>query len=159
MNLKQCKQAIKDKGITPIEGKVYNIYKCGCITLNNDLPKRQLRLNGDKNKTRCCRECREDGPIIAKFKLCPCGEFFFGDRFQDAGSCKKCYINLHVTEDARSLKFNNSHLNDPSRYACVLRTGCLMKYIKFRCVPCKGCKDYQMAQGVRDPAMLHAHAV
>jgi hypothetical protein len=42
-------------------------------------------------------------------------------------------------------------LNDPSRWACVNRTGCLMEYLKYKCIPCKGCRKYQLAKGNSDP--------
>ena len=155
MNLKQCKQAIKEKGLDPIRGKIYNIYECGCILRSND--EKQYRVSVGEKTIKACPEHKKDGKIVTRFKICTCGEFYLSTRMRGGKSCKVCY-KPSDSNDLRLSKFNNRHLNDPSRYACVLRTGCLTKYLKFRCIPCKGCKDYQLAAGFRDPVKKCTYA-
>jgi hypothetical protein len=151
MNLTQCKQAIKKAGLEPLPGRVYNIFKCGCITLNIGKPKLQIRLNGSNKKTRCCRKCRADGPMVTKIKICGgCGMLHIGDRLNDSKTCKKCHHQTYAPTDMRSSKFDNKKLADPSRWACVNRADCLMEYLKYKCIPCKGCRKYQLAKGTSD---------
>jgi len=150
MNLKQAHNAIKKAGVVPELGRVYNIFECGCVTLNIGLPKYLKRLKGSNRKIRHCRTHRDHGAIVGKFKLCNCGEFLIGDKLQDSKTCTECYKNTHVPKysgDMRLLKFKNAHLKDPDRCECVHRPDCLEKYIKYQCIPCKECPDYILAPG------------
>jgi hypothetical protein len=142
----QAKEYIESKGIQIIPGKAYNVYKCGCVYLDDEDPNRMKWFADKKHTTRCCPE--HISGLLNKFKLCKCGQTYFSSRVQASEKCSSCYgIKIKIPGQykgkakARS-KLKNIHLQDLERWDCSGRSECLDEFFKHQCTPCLGCEKY-----------------
>ena len=44
---------------------------------------------------------------------------------------------------AKISPLNNQHLRDINRWDCINRDDCLIAFIRYKAIPCKGCLDYR----------------
>lgn len=150
---KQAGEYIESLGIIITHGKVYNIYQCGCVILNDEDP--QCFNHFHQVRLRCCPE-HNDHRLLNKFKRCSCGREYFSKRIQASKQCGKCYGVSPETKEAKrqwrieyekygaeNARFRNKRQADPARWDCRSRDKCLIEYIKYDAIPCKGCKEYR----------------
>ena len=133
---------------------------CGCINEKSEMfLVRKLSTGRYTQRLRCSKHRKTpEGDIKSRTticKTCGCEIEFAGRGGMVPENCKVClrphrlkkmreYAQTRISNQSRKPnKYNNGHLKDLSRWDCAGRVKeCLIKYDKYQCTPCLGCKNY-----------------
>ena len=155
VSLTFVKQVLKQAKVQPVTTRSYNIYECGHVFDRDDDPApgivkyiSGISSNGGRG-LRVCPVCWGKGQqkkrLVTKYKRCTCGAEHIGKHLQSSICCSSCTYARRALKGATpiSVKRANGHLADPNRCFCIHRSECLIKYLKYEAVPCKGCRRFK----------------
>jgi len=141
---------------------VFYIFECGCRVAPENIMRYHKWIAGKEvNQIHCpdhpgkrifgyickCEMCGKlsDGP---RSKMCPeC-------RYEEKKRKMREKARLYYPMKKRMVKIGPKQsldLYDPDRWNCANRAECLDEYWQYACLPCKGCKKYQLQHGDVDP--------
>ena len=148
----QAKHHIESQGIKIIPGFPYNLYECGCVIRNDEDP--QIYFHLESTRLRGCPHHKKR--LLNKYKKCPCGREYLGKRLQLSQGCRECHNSYeyqkYYNENGPIFKeMRNSGKSDPSRWNCAHRDKCIVEFMKYDAIPCKGCEKYNPVSLDIDP--------
>jgi len=160
----------------PKNNKSFSMCGCGCLHSPENLVNVRKQEDGKSIQRKRCPDHKHLDKAEVIYRITTCQKCFREVKFSARGGtvpqwCPECrnevrkekmriYAKERYNYEPIKSKagYVNNHLRDNSRWNCKYHIKCITKFDKHECIPCKGCKDYQVGCVSVDPLAANYRA-